>query len=120
MSQPEHVMARKISFKQTLDEATRVAAVWETLPRYKVGSVVLTHFVDTLTDSQALLNAYTKKKYELAVLKQSRDKKIRELSNLTTRFRSAMWSEFGRDSTEYALAGGTPNAARKRRRRKTT
>ena len=112
-------MARKISFKQTLDEAMRAAAVWETVPTYKMGKVVLTHFVETLNDARKLLDAHTKKKIELEGLKHNRDQKIRELSNLTTRFRSGMFSHFGRDSEQYARAGGTTSTDRKPRRRKT-
>ena len=72
-----------------------------------MGKVVLTHFVETLNDARKLLDAYTKKKIELEGLKHNRDKKIRELSNLTTRFRSGRFSHFGRDSEQYAQAGGT-------------
>ena len=111
-------MARKISFKETLDDAVRAIALWKMIPTFKIGDVDLNNLVGIHDEARALIDGYLKEKLELAGLKHRRDNKIRDLSNLLTRFRSGMRGQFGLDSIEYAQAGGTRSSARKPRRRK--
>ena len=111
-------MARKISFADTLEDASRVKAVWETLPVFKMRDIGLSEFVGIHQEARASIDAYLNKKIELKGLKHARDNKVRDLSNLLTRFRSAMKGQFGSDSVQYAQADGTRSSTRKPRKRK--
>jgi hypothetical protein len=83
-----------------------------------MGNTSLNDFIALQDATVNLDKDYATKHVELTGLKKNRDEKIRELSDLITRFRSGMRSTYGADSPQYAQAGGTPNSARKAPTRK--
>ncbi len=111
-------MARKISFDDTFKEADRVRTTWQSIPEFQMGVISFEDFAGVYGQARDLFGQYLAKKNELLGLKLTRDKKIRELSNIISRFRSSMIAQFGHDSSQYAQAGGIPRDRRKRRKRK--
>ena len=77
-------MARKISFNDTLEDASRVKATWQTIPDLEMGEIRLSEFAGVCDEARLLIEEYWKKKAELTALKIRRDNKIRDLSNLLT------------------------------------
>jgi len=89
------------------------------MPDFKIGDVRLRDFSTLHDEVRELIDAYLKKRMELKNLKHERDAKVRDLSDLITRARSGIYSQFGGDSIEYAQAGGTRSSDRKPHKRRT-
>ncbi len=106
-------MAKTTRVNETLKKASAVRNLWETIPKFTMGDVTLKDFVAAHDATDELAREYAKMDLELTGVKNNRDKNIRVLNDLVTRFRSGMRSIYGPDSAQYEQAGGTPTHARK-------
>ncbi len=106
-------MAKKVSIASTLKDAGVIATMWQTNPSFQMGDVGFKDFVAFRSATEELDQQYAKQDLELTGIKAKRHEKARGLSDLITRFRSAMRANYGPDSPEYEQAGGTPLSARK-------
>ena len=107
-------MAKTAKVTSTLDDAHGVKSVWESIPRFKMGSITLEDFNTMYAAAEDLNKVYASKEVELTGIRSSRDDKVRELSDLITRFRSGMRSVYGPDSVQYEQSGATRASARKK------
>ena len=112
-------MPKKPKMKETLAAALDAQALWKTIPDFKMGDVSLNDFGTTVTATDTLAKQHANNAVERAGLKAHRDEKVRELSELVTRFRSGIRSHFGPDSPLYEQAGGTRSSSRKAPKRQT-
>src|SRR5262249_25302088 len=84
------------------------------VPGFKMGSITLKDFNTTYAAAEELNKDFASKELELTGIRSSRDDKVRELSDLITRFRSGMRSVYGPDSVQYEQSGATRASARKK------
>jgi hypothetical protein len=108
-------MAKTAKITVTLEDAHDVQNVWESMPTYTMGEVKLKDFNAAYDAAEELTKDYATKDLELTGIRGNRDDKLRELSELITRFRSGMRSSFGPDSVQYEQSGGTRSSAKKAR-----
>jgi hypothetical protein len=108
-------MAKTAKITVTLEGAHDVQNVWESMPTYTMGEVKLKDFNAAYDAAEELTKDYATKDLELTGIRGNRDDKLRELSELITRFRSGMRSSFGPDSVQYEQSGGTRSSAKKAR-----
>ena len=113
-------MIKNPSVKATLKDAGSVRTVWESVPDFRMGNVSLDDFIAIHEATDASNKEYAKRDVELTGIKNARDDKAQELSELVTRFRSGMRSTFGPDSAQYGQAGGTRIRDRKAPKPKAT
>ena len=112
-------MAKNPNVKATLEDALVVLSVWKTMPDFKIGDVSLNDFNGAINSTDILAKQHKNNRAELAGLKANRDDKVRQLSEIVTRFRSRIRSHFGPDSPLYEQAGGTRSSSRKAPKRQT-
>jgi len=112
-------MAKNPKLKTTLAEALDVLSVWKTMPDFKIGDVSLNDFNGAINSTDIMAKQHKNNRAELARLKANRDDKVRQLSEIVTRFRSGIRSHFGPDSPLYEQAGGTRSSSRKAPKRQT-
>jgi len=106
-------MAKTVKVKSTLSEALDVKAAWEAMPDFKVGAITLNDYIAVVNAADSLNKDHVKSTVTRTGVKANRDDKFRELSDLITRFRSAIRAVYGPDSPVYEQAGGTRTSARK-------
>jgi len=112
-------MAKNPNVKTTLEDALVVLSVWKTMPDFKIGDVSLNDFNGAINSTDILAKQHKNDRAQLAGLKANRDDKVRQLSEIVTRFRSGIRSHFGPDSPLYEQAGGTRSSSRKAPKRQT-
>jgi len=112
-------MAKNPNVKATLEDALLVLSVWKTIPDFKIGDVSLNDFNGAINSTDILAKQHKNDRAQLAGLKANRDDKVRQLSEIVTRFRSGIRSHFGPDSPLYEQAGGTRSSSRKAPKRQT-
>ena len=112
-------MAKNPNVKSTLEDALVVLSVWKTMPDFKIGDVSLNDFNGAINSTDILAKQHKNDRAQLAGLKANRDDKVRQLSEIVTRFRSGIRSHFGPDSPLYEQAGGTRSSSRKAPKRQT-
>ena|SRR5207244_6735330 len=112
-------MAKNPKLKTTLAEALDVLSVWKTIPDFKIGDVSANDFDGAIHSTDGLAKQHANNLVERAGLKANRDDKVRQLSDIVTRFRSAIRGQFGPDSPLYQQAGGTRSSSRKAPKRQT-
>ena len=106
-------MPQRVKIRAILREARRIRSVWEENPEFRMGEIDLKTFIHICDAAEALAKEYSEKTVELKGLRAERDDKTKEISTLTTRFRSGVKAAFGSDSPQYEQAGGTRASARK-------
>jgi hypothetical protein len=111
-------MARIANVKVTLEGAGAVKAVWQSIPEFKLGTIMLDDFMVVFDAADALQKEYATKDVELTGVRGKRDDKVRDLGELITRFRAGIRATYGSDSPLYEQAGGTRASARKAPTRK--
>ena len=112
-------MPKKPKMKETLAAALDAQALWKTIPDFKMGDVSLNDFSTTVTATYTLAKQHANNGVERAGLKAHRDEKVRELSELVTRFRSGIRAAYGPNSALYEQSGQTRSNARKSPKRLT-
>ena len=112
-------MPKNPKMKETLAAALDVQSVWKTIPDFKMGDVSLNDFGTTVTATDTLAKQHVNNAVERAGLKAHRDEKVRELSELVTRFRSGIRATYGPNSAIYEQSGQTRSNARKSPKRQT-
>jgi len=106
-------MAKIIRVKPTLADALDVQSVWQAIPDFAMGDISLKQFVALHEATDSLAKESAQKSVELDGVKANRDDKVRQLSDLITRFRSGIRAAYGPDSALYEQAGGTRSSLRK-------
>ena len=112
-------MAKNPNVKATLEDALLVLSVWKTIPDFKIGDVSLNDFNSAINSTDILAKQHKNDRAQLAGLKANRDDKVRQLSEIVTRFRSGIRAHFGPYSPLYEQAGGTRSNSRKAPKRQT-
>ena len=112
-------MPKNPKMKETLAAALDVQSVWKAIPDFKMGDVSLNDFDGVINSTDGLAKQHANNLVERAGLKANRDDKVRQLSEIVTRFRSGIRSHFGPDSPLYEQAGGTRSSSRKAPKRQT-
>jgi hypothetical protein len=111
-------MPARLSTGKVLNDATRIMDVWGANPDFKLGTVTLSDYQETVTALQTLDSAIETKRVELTGLVDQRDDKTRGVSDLNTRALSGFRAFYGPDSPQYAQVGGTRRSERKTPSRK--
>ena len=106
-------MAKRPRVQPTLADARYVESVWQTIPDLKMGDVSLSDFAAAIKAADELAKQHANNAADRAGLKANRDDKVRQLSELVTRFRSGIRGIYGPDSPVYEQAGGTRSSSRK-------
>lgn len=109
-------MARIARVQASLTDARDIRTVWEAIPDLKVGSISLTDLITIEDEANQLQAEYRRKDAELTGVKNNRDDKLLQLSEIVSRFRSIVRGVYGPDSTLYGQAGGTRTRDRRPRR----
>ena len=100
-------MAKIIRVRSTLADALDVKSVWQAIPDFAMGEISLKQFVALHDAADSLARESAQKSVELDGIKANRDDKVRQLTDLITRFRSGIRAAYGPDSALYEQAGGT-------------
>jgi hypothetical protein len=114
-------MASKVSANRVLGASKGVLAVWKANPTLKVGDETFAQYSANIEALETLDEKITDEERDLTTNRNTRDDNARTLNKVNTRFLSLVRGQFGPDSSEYELAGGTRSSERKApvRRKKT-
>ena len=106
-------MAKNPRVQPTLAEAHDVQSVWQTIPDFKMGDVSLNDFAAAISAADAFAKQHANNAVNRTGLKANRDDRVRQLSELVTRFRSVIRGTYGPDSPVYEQTGGTRSSSRR-------
>ena len=100
----------------TLDRAqSRAAAISTILPAVELGGELsLTAYQAAIAEAQAKLNAYNGKLTDADTFRREFDSIERNLADITERMLAGVAAVYGKNSVEYAQAGGVKKSERKR------